>query len=212
MLDAGAFRESESPFSSNVVLVCKKDGALRFCIDFCKLNGRTVRDAYSLPRIEETIDTLSGSKYFSKLDLRFGYWQVGIKEADKHNTAFSVGPLGFFECNRMAFGLCNPPASFQRFMERCMGELHLRECLIYLDDIIIFSKTFDEHLMRLENVFRQLEHHGLKLKDSKCEFFQTQVQYLGHIVSDRGVQTGPDKIAVLKEWQPPSNSKELLVT
>ena len=209
MLDAGAIRESESPFSSNVVLVRKKDGALRFCIDFRKLNGRTVRDAYSLPRIEETIDTLSGSKYFSKLDLRSGYWQVGIKEADKHKTAFSVGPLGFFECNRMAFGLCNAPASFQRLMERCMGELHLRECLIYLDDIIIFSKTFDEHLVRLENVFRQLEHHGLKLKGSKCEFFQRQVQYLGHIVSDRGVQTDPDKIAALKEWQPPSNIKEL---
>ena len=105
MLDAGAIRESESPFSSNVVLVRKKDGALRFCIDFHKLNGRTVIDAYSLPRIEETIDTLSGSKYFSKLDLRSGYWQVGIKEADKHKTAFSVGPLGFFECKRMAFGL-----------------------------------------------------------------------------------------------------------
>ena len=209
MLDAGAIRESESPFSSNVVLVRKKDSALRFCIDFRKLNGRTVRDAYSLPRIEETIDTLSGSKYFSKLDLRSGYWQVGIKEADKHKTAFSVGPLGFFECNRMAFGLCNAPASFQRLMERCMGELHLRECLIYLDDIIIFSKTFDEHLVRLENVFRQLEHHCLKLKGSKCEFFQRQVQYLGHVVSDRGVLTDPDKIAALKEWQPPSNIKEL---
>ena len=90
-----------------------------------------------------------------------------------------------------------------------MGELHLRECLIYRDDIIIFSKTFDEHLVRLENVFRQLEHHGLKLKGSKCEFFERQVQYLGHIVSDRGVQTDPDKIAALKEWQPPFNIKEL---
>ena len=132
-----------------------------------------------------------------------------MKKADKHKTAFSVGPQGFFECNRMAFGLCNAPASFQRRMERCMGELHLRECLIYLDDIIIFSKTFDEHLLRLENVFRQLEHYGLKLKGSKCEFFQRQVQYLGHIVSNRGVQTDPNKIVALKEWQPSSNLKEL---
>ena len=209
MLDAGAIRESQSPFSSNVVLVRKKDKSLRFCIDFCKLNNRTVKDAYSLPRIEETIDTLAGSKYFSKLDLRSGYWQVGIKEADKHKTAFSVGPLGFFECYRMAFGLTNAPATFQRLMERCMGELHLKECLIYLDDIIIFSKSFDEHLLRLENVFRQLEQHGLKLKGSKCEFFRTQVQYLGHIVSDQGIQTDPDKIAALKQWPTPSNLKEL---
>ena len=209
MLDAGAIRESQSPFSSNVVLVRKKDGSLRFCIDYRKLNNRTVKDAYYLPRIEETIDTLSGSKYFSKLDLRSGYWQVGVKESDKMKTAFSVGPLGFFECNRMAFGLCNAPASFQRLMERCMGELHLRECLIYLDDIIIFSKTFEEHLVRLENVFRQLELHGLKLKGSKCEFFQRQCSYLGHIVSDAGIRTDPDKIAVLKEWQRPTNVKEL---
>ena len=209
MLDAGAIRESQSPFSSNVVLVRKKDGSLRFCIDYRKLNNRTVKDAYYLPRIEETIDTLSGSKYFSKLDLRSGYWQVGVKESDKMKTAFSVGPLGFFECNRMAFGLCNAQASFQRLMERCMGELHLRECLIYLDDIIIFSKTFDEHLVRLANVFRQLEVHGLKLKGSKCEFFQRQVNYLGHIVSDAGIHTDPDKIAVLKEWKPPTNVKEL---
>lgn len=209
MIDAGAIRESQSPFSSNVVLVRKKDGGLRFCIDYRKLNSRTIKDAYYLPRIEESIDTLSGSKYFSKLDLRSGYWQVGIKESDKSKTAFSVGPLGFFECNRMAFGLCNAPASFQRLMERCMGELHLKECLIYLDDIIIFSKTFDEHLERLQNVFRQLELHGLKLKGSKCEFFQKKCQYLGHIVGEHGVQTDPDKIAVLRDWQPPSNVKEL---
>ena len=153
MLDAGAIRESQSPFSSNVVLVRKKDNSLRFCIDFRKLNSRTVKDAYSLPQIEETIDSLAGSKYFSKLDLRSGYWQVEIREEDKHKTAFTVGPLGFYECNRMAFDLTNAPSSFQRLMERCMGDLNLKECLIYLDDIIIFSKTFEEHISRLENCF-----------------------------------------------------------
>ena len=209
MLDAGAIRESQSPYSSNVVLVRKKDNSLRFCIDYRKLNSRTIPDAYSLPRIDETIDSLSGSKYFSKLDLRSGYWQVEIKESDKYKTAFSVGPLGFLECNRMAFGLTNAPATFQRLMERCMGEYHLKECLIYLDDIIIFSKTFDEHITRLENVFKQLEKHGLKLKASKCEFFKSQVQYLGHIVSDEGIQTDPDKIAALKDWPAPTNIKEL---
>ena len=171
MLDADAIRPSESPFSSNVVLVRKKDSSLRFCIDFRKLNSRTIRDAYTLPRIDDTIDTLIGAKYFSKLDLRSGYWQVEMKEEDKHKTAFSVGSLGFFECNRMAFGLTNAPATFQRLMERCMGELNLRECLIFLDDILIFLITFEEHIRRLEAVFSRLHEHGLKLKTSKCEFF-----------------------------------------
>ena len=155
------------------------------------------------------MDALSGSKYFSKLDLKAGYWQVGIKESDKYKTAFSVGPLGFYECNRMAFGLTNAPATFQRLIERCMGDIHLKECLIYLDDIIIYSQTFEEHLHRLENVFKQLELHGLKLKGSKCEFFKHHVNYLGHVVSDQGIQTDPEKISALKEWPVPSNIKEL---
>ena len=166
MLDADAIRESESPYSSNVVLVRKKDGTLRFCIDFRKLNSRTIRDCYNLPRIVETIDTLVGAKYFTKLDLRSGYWQVEMEESDKAKTAFSVGNLGFYECNRMAFGLTNAPATFQRLMERCMGELNLKECLIFLDDILVFSQTFEEHLERLEAVFSRLKEHGLKLKPS----------------------------------------------
>ena len=209
MLEAGAIRESCSPFSSNVVLVRKKDNSLRFCIDFRKLNARTIKDAYSLPRIEETIDSLAGSKYFSKLDLRSGYWQVEIKEEDKHKTAFTVGPLGFYECNRMAFGLTNAPASFQRLMERCMGDLNLKECLIYLDDIIIFSKTFDEHIKRLEDCFERLKQHGLKLKGSKCEFLQRETQYLGHIDSESGIKTDPSKISALKSWPVPTNVTEL---
>lgn len=209
MLEAGAIRESSSPFSSNVVLVRKKDNSLRFCIDFRKLNSRTIKDAYSLPRIEETMDSLAGSKYFSKLDLRSGYWQVEIKEEDKYKTAFTVGPLGFYECNRMAFGLTNAPGSFQRLMERCMGPLNLKECLIYLDDIIIFSKTFEEHIKRLEDCFERLKQHGLKLKGSKCEFLQREVQYLGHIVSESGVKTDPDKIESLRKWPVPTTIQEL---
>ena len=209
MLDADAIRPSESPFSSNVVLVRKKDGSLRFCIDFRKLNSRTIRDAYTLPRIDDTIDTLIGAKYFSKLDLRSGYWQVEMKEEDKHKTAFSVGSLGFFECNRMAFGLTNAPATFQRLMERCMGELNLRECLIFLDDILIFSVTFEEHIRRLEAVFSRLHEHGLKLKPSKCEFFKSSVKYLGHVVSEHGVETDPDKIKALTDWPVPHNIKTL---
>ena len=177
MLDAGAIRESESPYSSNVVLIRKKDGSLRLCIDFRKLNSRTIRDSYNLPRIDDTIDTLIGAKYFTKLDLRSGYWQVEVEESDKHKTAFTIGNLGFYECNRMAFGLTNAPATFQRLMERCMGEMNLKECLIFLDDILVFSSTFEEHLERLEAVFSRLKQHGLKLKPSKCEFFKNRVTY-----------------------------------
>ena len=209
MLEADAIRPSESPYSSNVVLVRKKDGSLRFCIDFRKLNARTIRDAYSLPRIDDTIDTLIGAKYFSKLDLRSGYWQVEMEEADKEKTAFTVGSLGFFECNRMAFGLTNAPATFQRLMERCMGELNLKECLIFLDDILIFSDTFEEHIKRLNAVFSRLHEHGLKLKPSKCEFFKSRVTYLGHVVSSEGVETDPEKIRALSDWPEPHNIKTL---
>ena len=209
MLEAGAIRESQTPFSSNVVLVRKKDGSLRFCIDFHKLNSRTIKDAYTLPRIDDTIDTLLGAKFFSKLDLRSGYWQVEMKEEDKYKTAFSVGNLGIYECNRMAFGLTNAPVTFQRLMERTMGEMNLRECLIFLDDILIFSENFADHLERLEAVFSRLKQQGLKLKPSKCEFFKTSVKYLGHVVSENGVQNDPDKINALASWPEPNNVKEL---
>ena len=209
MLEAGAIRESQSPFSSNVVLVRKKDGSLRFCIAFRKLNSRTIRDAYTLPRIDDTIDTLLGAKLFSKLDLRSGYWQVEMKEEDKYKTAFSVGNLGFYECNRMAVGLTNAPATFQRLMERTMGELNLSECLIFLDDILIFSEKFEDHLERLEAVFSRLKQHGLKLKPSKSELFKTSVNYLGHVVSENGVKTVSDKKEALASWPEPNNVKEL---
>ena len=172
MLDVGVIRPCQSPYSSNIVLVRKKDGSLRFCIDYRKLNSRTVKDAYNLPRIDDTIDRLVGSNFFTKLDLTSSYWQVEIEEKDKEKTAFSVSGVGHYECNRMGFGLTNAPATFQRIMERCMGELNLRDCLVFLDDILVFSQTFDEHIDRLTAVFQRLERHNLKLKAKKCEFFR----------------------------------------
>ena len=209
MLSVGAIRPSQSPYSSNVVLVRKKDGALRFCIDFRKLNARTVRDAYSLPNIDDSFDRLIGFKYFSKLDLRSGYWQVRIREEEKAKTAFTVSGLGFYECNRMAFGFTNAPATFQRLIERCMGEMNLRDCLIFLDDILIFSRNFEDHLSKLEAVFSRLHKHGLKLKASKCEFFKDSVTYLGHIVSSRGIETDPEKLKALSDWPVPHDVKSL---
>ena len=151
-------------------MVQKKDGSIRFCIDFRKLNSCTIQDAYAIPRIEDSFHLLVGSMYFTKLDLKAGYWQVELKEEDNGKTAFQVGNLGFYECNRMSFGLCNAPATFQRLMEMAMGDMNLRDCLIYLDDIIIFSDTFGTHLDRLEAVFERLALHNLKLKASKCDF------------------------------------------
>ena len=160
MLACGAIRHSNSPWSSNVVLVRKKDGRLRLCLDFRKLNSRTIRDAYQLPRIEETLDNLSGSTWFSSLDLQSGYWQVEMDPLDRPKTAFSVGNLGFFECNRMPFGLTNAPATFQRLMERTLKDLP--NCLCYLDDIIIHAASFEEHIERLAAVLERLRNVGLK--------------------------------------------------
>ena len=138
--------------------------------------------------------------FFTKLDLKAGYWQVELKEEDKTKTAFQVGNLGFYECNRMPFGLCNAPATFQRLMERAMGDINLRNCLIYLNDIIIFSDTFVAHLDRLEAVFQRL--HTYK-------FFKKQVTYLGHVVSEEGIKTDPEKIRVLKNWPVPKSVKDV---
>ena len=209
MIEAGTIRPSNSPYSSNVVIARKKDGTIRFCIDFRKLNNKTVKDAYAIPRVEDTLHLLAGAKYFTKLDLRSGYWQVEINEKDKHKTAFQVGTLGFYEFNRMPFGLCNAPATFQRLMERCMGELNLRDCLIYLDDVIIFSSTFEKHIQSLESVFGRLKRHNLKLKASKCEFLRSSVTYLGHVVSENGIETDPEKTEAIKTWPLPTTVKDV---
>lgn len=170
MLNMGAIEESKSPWSSNVVIVRKKDGSIRFCIDYRKLNQRTIRDAYPIPKIDDTLHMLSGSKYFSKLDLKSGYWQVEMDAVDKEKTAFQVCGLGFYQCRRMPFGLTNAPATFQRLMERSMGDLNLRECLIYLDDIIIFSTDIDTHIERLDSVFQRLGENNLKISPRNANF------------------------------------------
>lgn len=205
----GVIRPSKSPYASPVVVVTKKYGSLRLCIDYRKLNSCSTRDAFPLPRIEEALEALGQAKFFSTLDLTSGYWQVEVAEHDKHKTAFST-PMGLFEANRMPFGLQNAPSTFQRLMTFCFGDLNFTHLLIYLDDLIIFSKTFDEHLEQLQLVFDRLQQHGLKLKPSKCQLVRKEVQYLGHLVSAEGVRTDPEKISKVKDWVRPTNRKEVL--
>lgn len=138
LLQTGIIRKSHSPWSSNVVLVQKKDNSIRFCIDFRQLNKKTKKDAYALPRIEELLDSMAGNKFFSVIDMKSGDRQVEIYEPHKEITAFTVGPLGLYEFNRMPFGLSGAPATYQRLMQDILGELHMKICCIFIDDIIIF--------------------------------------------------------------------------
>ena len=201
MLDIDAIWKLHSLWASAVVLVWKKDSNLRFCIDLRKLTNWIIKDAYSLPHIDETLNSLQGSQWFSSLNLKSGYWQVEMDEESKPLTAFTMGLLGFYECERMPFRLTNTPAIFQRLMETCLGDLNLHWCIIYLDDIAIFPKNLASHLERLEAVFQKLEDAGLKLKLSKCELFQWQIAYLGHIISAQGIST--------KKWPIPKTITEV---
>ncbi len=208
LLDTGVIRDSESSFSSPIVVVRKKNGDIRLCVDYRKLNLQTIKDAYALPNLEDTFSALTGSCWFSVLDLKSGYYQIEVEESDKNKTAF-VCPLGFWEFNRMPQGVTNAPSTFQRLMERCMSDMHLKEVVVFLDDLIVFSDTLEEHERRLLRVLCRLREYGLKLSPEKCKFFQTSVKYLGHIVSSSGVETDPEKVAALKTWPVPKNLKEL---
>ena len=161
MVEIGAIRKSQSPWASAVVLVRKKTGELRFCIDLRKLNAQTVKDAQTLPQIEDSLDSLGGAVVFTSLDLKSGYWQVELDEDSIPLTAFTVGPLGFYECLRMPFGLTNALATFQRLMKNCLGDLHLNWCIIYLDNIIVYSKIPEEHIKLLTGIFEKLSKAGL---------------------------------------------------
>lgn len=208
LLEKGVIRESSSPYASPIVLVRKKNGDIRLCIDYRLLNSRTIRDQYNIPKIEDTLHTLSGAAWFSCLDLKSGYYQVEMAEEDKAKTAFWC-PVGFYEFNRMPQGITNAPATFQRLMEKCIGDMAFTDVLVYLDDLLIFSSTLEEHLDRLNKVLSRLEQFGLKLNVEKCHFVQTSVKCLGHIISKDGVATDPAKIETVKSWPCPSNVKEL---
>ena len=168
----------------------------------------TIKDAYPIPRVDESLDQLSGSKWFSCLDLSSGYWQVEVDPVDKNKTAFQTRQ-GLFEFNVMTFGLCNAPATFERLMETVLSGLHWQICLIYLDDIIILGKDFDDMLNNLDTVFQRLSAAGLKLKAKKCSLFAKKVEFLGHIVSEIGIETDPKKTECIRNWSSPTCTKEV---
>ena len=202
LMDIGIIRPSRSPFSSNVVLVKKKSGALRMCVDYIKLNNQTKRDSYALPRIEELLDCCQGSKFFSVVDMKSGYHQVEILEEHKERTAFS-------EFNRMPFGLTNSPATYQRLMEDCLADYNLKICCIFIDDIIIFGKTFEEHLQNLQLVFQRIREANLKLSPTKCDLFKRKVKYIGHVVSEDGVEIDQDKTDRVVNWPKPTTPEDV---
>ena len=163
MLDGGAIWPSQSPWCNAVVLVQKKDGTLRFCIDFRRLNARTKKHSYPIPKCPETIESLVGARYFSTMDLKSGFWQVKVSEDSCQYTAFTVGSMGVHKFLHMPYGLCNTPATFQHLMQNCLGELHLSFAMVYLDDMIMYSEMLEDHLTQLQAIFDHFAHHRLKL-------------------------------------------------
>ncbi|KAI8506729.1 hypothetical protein Bbelb_151700 [Branchiostoma belcheri] len=208
VLEQDVIEPSTSPWASPVVIVTKKDGTPRFCVDFRKLNSVTVPDAHPLPRIDDTIDALAGSYYFSTLDMKSAYWQVPVHPADRHKTAFCTAE-GLWQFKVLPFGLSNSAATYQRLVQLILAGVGWDVCLAYLDDIIVFTPTFDEHLHTLQEVFTRLRQAGLKLHPAKCRFAQKEVTFLGHVVSRRGVAPDPDNIAKVQGWPTPSNQTDI---
>jgi hypothetical protein len=208
MLDQQIIRPSQSQWSSPVVLVRKKNGKLRFCVDYRKLNNVTKKDRYPLPRIDELLESLSEASWYTTLDLASGYWQLKVREEDKAKTAF-VTKHGLFEFNVMPFGLCNAPATFQRAMDNVLRKIKGKFVLVYLDDIIIFSKNYEEHLQHLQQVFDCLEEANLKINPEKCHFCNKEIQFLGHVINEKGVKPDPAKIEKIVNMTSPRNVRQL---
>lgn len=208
MLDKGIISPcTNAEWVANVVLARKKDGTLRFCVDYKNLNERTDNDPYPLPRIDDCLDALKNCSYYTGLDLASGYWQVRMSPESKSKTCFRT-PDGIYQFEVMPFGLKCAPSTFCRLMDNVLGDLKFKTLILYLDDIEIFSDTFEEHLVRLRTVLERLKAARLKLKPSKCHFAQRELKFLGHIVSAEGRRPDPDNVRSISEFPRPRNLKE----
>jgi len=208
MLKRGIIEPSLSSWSSPVVMVPKKNGKMRFCIDYRKLNSVTKKDNHPLPRIDELLDKFQGSKWFTSIDLKAGFWNVPIKEEDREKTAF-ITSEGLYQFKVMPFGLCNAPATFQRCMHKVIGNLIYTKAPVYLDDINIHSRTFEQHLKDLQEVFDKIRAAGLKLGRDKCFFCKDEIEFLGHVVGKDGIKTEDSKIEKIKNFPIPRDLTKL---
>ena len=208
LLNQGIIEPCSSPWLSPLILVPKPDGSTRVVIDYRKINTKIKYDSHPLPRIDSCLEALANNKYFSSLDMKQAFHQIGISEKDKPKTAFSFGSNTYMY-TRMPFGMSTCPAVFERLMEKCFAGLAYNICLIYLDDLLCYSKSFDDHLLHLDKMFQRVRDANLKLSPNKCNFFQKIVSFLGHQISEAGIQPCPKKIKAVAEWPTPKNTKEV---
>lgn len=208
LLEAGIIRPSKSPWAAPIVIVDKKNGKFRMCVDYRNLNKVTKRDTYPLPRIKAMLELFGGAKYFSTIDLASGYWQVPMKEEDCEKTAF-VSKYGLYEYTVMPFGLKNAPATFQRMMDQVLQEVNEKFAVVYMDDILVFSRTFKDHLEHLQKVFDLLEEAGLRMGKDKCKFCRQQIPFLGHIITPDGIKPNEPLIEKVLRFPEPTKPKEV---
>ncbi|KAL4388726.1 hypothetical protein GQ457_09G011400 [Hibiscus cannabinus] len=208
LLDRGFIRPSVSPWGAPVLFVKKKDGTLRLCIDYRKLNKLTVKNKYPLPRIDDLFDQFRGASVFSKIDLRSGYYQLKVKDSDVFKTAFRTR-YGHYEFLMMPFGLTNAPATFMDIMNRVFQPYLDQFVVVFIDEILVYSKSEDEHEEHLRIVLQTLRENQLYAKFSKCEFWLNEVVFLGHIVSAEGIRVDPKKIEAIMDWKQPKNVSEV---
>ena len=208
MLLSNVIQPSCSPWSSPVLLLEKPNGEFRFCVDYRRLNAETKKDAYPLPRIDETLDALGNAAWFTTLDLQSGFWQIPVQKSDIEKTAFATHH-GHWEFRVMPFGLANAPATFQRLMDLVLSGLHWTHCLVYLDDVVVFAATEEEHMRRLDLVLGRIARAGLTLKPAKCQWMKNSVKFLGHIISSEGVSVDPAKVKSVSSFPLPKNSTDV---